>query len=121
MAKTKPHSGACNYEQAKRGNFEVCTRTGCKERFPCAGNDCGHLDCIEERGELPKCHYCGKRVEGRPAGICSPSSTFEPITKSDDNGTWTPWSVRGLNRAVHYSCRSQNASPEERARWGDSL
>jgi hypothetical protein len=95
------HNGACNFEQAKRGDFKVCTRFGCKERFPCAGNDCGHSDCVETRGELPKCHYCLKRVDG---------------AKGD---TWTSWAIHGLTRAAHYTCRSQHASPVERVRWGE--
>ena len=99
----KAHTGACRFEQAKRGNFEVCGRPDCSERFPCPSNDCGHSDCIAARGHLPKCHYCGKTVTGE---------------KGD---RWTPWAVHGKNRAVHYTCRSENASPEERARWGDSL
>jgi hypothetical protein len=99
----RPHKGPCTYEQSKRGAYEACTQPNCKERFPCAGNDCGHMDCIERRGTLPKCHYCGKKVEG----------------KKDDR--WTAWAVHGKTRAVHYTCRNAVASPTELARWGEPI
>jgi hypothetical protein len=93
----------------------------CSWAFPCRGNDCGHLDCIEFRAELPVCHHCQKRVQGSPGGVCSPSATFEPIRAAiGEEASWTVWSVRGITRAVHYTCRSANASPEELARWGEA-
>lgn len=94
------HTGACNYENAKRGDFQVCTRVGCKERFPCAGNSCGHLDCIEAREKPPKCYYCEKLVEG---------------ARGEDWGTFL---VHGHTRAGHYTCRDKHASPADRARTG---
>ena len=95
------HSGSCTFEQARRGDHEVCSVTGCRERFPCAGNDCGHLDCIERRGKLPKCHFCGQQVSG-----CRSTE-------------WSTGAVHGKTRAYHYDCRDQHASPNDRARRGD--
>lgn len=94
----KPAQHRCLWSPAKRGTFLVCSV--CEDRFPCAGNDCGHMDCIETRGELPKCHYCSKRVEG-PKGE-----------------SWTPWLIHGHTRAAHYSCRDANSTPAELARRG---
>jgi hypothetical protein len=73
--------------------------TSCSWRFPCPEATCAHLDCIEFKGELPRCYYCEKRVEG-------------PI-----HGTWTPWNVRNHTRAVHYCCRDACADLEDLGRW----
>ena len=92
----------------------------CSWVFPCRGNDCGHMECIEFRAELPVCHYCQKRVQGSPAGVRSPASTFAPIASfGGPDASWTPWSVRGVTRAVHYCCRDAVASPSEIRRWGE--
>lgn len=96
MAKFIPHR--CMWSPAKRGNFLVCST--CDDRFPCAGNTCGHLDCIETRRKPPQCHYCTQVCEGPP------------------KGSWTPWAVHGHTRAVHYSCRNDHASPADCSRWG---
>jgi hypothetical protein len=93
----------------------------CSWVFPCREDSCGHMDCIDFKGELPRCHYCDKRVQGSPGGICSPSSQVpEMRVDGGPDASWTPWSVRGVTRAVHYTCRSQHATAEERARWGES-
>jgi hypothetical protein len=89
----------------------------CSWTFPCRETTCGHLDCIEFRGELPHCHYCNKRVQGSPASMRSATSQLKELRNWDDNGTWTTWSIHGVTRAVHYSCRDKNASPADLFRW----
>jgi hypothetical protein len=89
------HKGECSFQQSKRGAFEVCSRQGCNERFPCAGNDCGHLDCIEVRGKPPKCHFCSNQVKG---------------LRGEDWGTGL---VHGHTRAFDYSCRDGQAPAAE--------
>jgi hypothetical protein len=85
----KAHTGSCTFEQSKRGTHEVCSKLGCKERFPCAGNDCAHLDCIERRGTLPKCHKCSKIVSG---------------VRGED---WAPILFHNKTRAAHYECKGE--------------
>lgn len=97
------HAGKCDFQPAKRGDFEACTTPGCSERFPCAGNDCGHLDCIERRGKPPRCHFCSEQVAG-PRGEL-----------------WNQMLVHGHTRAGHYACRDAKASPAERVRTGAPL
>src|SRR6185369_9559036 len=101
----------CDHETApgRKEGSERCKK--CSWTFPCREQTCAHMDCLEFRKELPKCYYCGKRVEGNPGGVCSPSSAFTPIAKSDRDASWMPWNVRGHTRAVHYTCREANASP----------
>lgn len=82
----------CEFVPSKRGKFDVCS---CGERWPCAGKDCGHFQCWEERGELPVCHFCRERLSG-------PHNTEE--------ATWGSMSVRGKTRAGHYCCRDANST-----------
>jgi hypothetical protein len=91
----------CNHNivPGRKEGTERCTK--CSWRFPCPEATCAHADCLEAKGVPPKCYYCMKRVEG-------------PM---DDK--WTRWSVRGHTRAVHYTCRSEHATPAERVRWGE--
>lgn len=102
----------------RKPGTERCTK--CSWRFPCAGNDCGHLDCIEFRQQLPLCHYCRKRVEGSPGGFSLLNSFYPPIRQmGGQDASWTIWDVRGVTRSVHYACRNERASPAELARWGE--
>lgn len=90
----------------------------CSWRWPCREDNCGHLDCIEFKHQMPKCYYCGERVQGAPGGVCMPDSLFDPVRfDNGDNASWTPWSVHGHTRAVHYCCRDAQASTEELVRW----
>lgn len=96
----KAHAGPCDYVQSKRGIFEICSKPGCSERFPCAGNTCGHLDCVDVRGKAPNCHLCNK--------VCAGSRGEE----------WTSCVLSGMTRAAHYSCRDTAAGPADRVRTG---
>jgi hypothetical protein len=78
----------CNWQQSKRGSFEVCSV--CQDRFPCQGNDCGHLDCHEARGKAPMCHFCKKIVTG-------------PRKEA-----WGTGNIRNHTRTFHYLCRDEN-------------
>lgn len=90
----------------------------CSWTYPCRGNDCGHSDCIEFRGELPLCHYCRKRVQGSPAGFSvRPCPNVPELEKDDPESAWTRWSVRGVTRAVHYCCRDACSPPHDLMRW----
>jgi hypothetical protein len=90
----------------------------CSWRFPCPDNDCAHSDCMEFRGELPRCHYCRERVQGSPAGFSSrPCPNLSLLEKDDPSGSWTRWSVRGHTRAVHYCCRDASSPPHDLMRW----
>ncbi len=94
----KPPTHRCMWSPAKRGDFEVCS--SCNDRFPCQGNTCGHLDCIEHRKKDPQCHFCNKTVRG---------------TRGEEWGTGV---VHGHTRSFHYACRDEHASPAERAITG---
>lgn len=92
--------------------------TDCNWRFPCPDNDCGHGDCMEFRGELPRCHHCRERVQGSPSGFSfSPCPGLPQLEKSEPEGSWTRWDVHGHTRAVHYCCRDAKAAPHELRRW----
>ncbi len=98
----------CTHEEVVPGRKPGTERCkACSWVFPCRSNDCGHIECIDFRGELPICHFCRKRVKGSPASIRSVTATMPELQNWDDDGTWTPWSVRGVTRAVHYVCRDQ--------------
>lgn len=102
-------------KEGRKPRSERCTN--CSWTFPCREETCGHLDCFEFRGELPRCHYCDKRVKGSPSSICSPSSKLPQLQTTSEAATWTTWNVHGTTRTVHYSCRDENASPAELYRW----
>lgn len=100
----------------RRPGAERCR--SCSWTFPCRDRDCGHGDCIDFRGELPLCHYCGKRVQGSPAGFSSrPSQNVLELENDDPAGSWTRWSVRGVTRAVHYCCRDASSPPHDLQKW----
>lgn len=103
-------------------NPEILHCEHCSYRFPCRDEDCGHLDCMERRGQLSLCHYCRRRVEGPCGGFgVRPCKLLVLEAAGGEDATWTIWSVHGVSRAVHYACRSAHASPAERARWGESI
>lgn len=99
-------SRRCDHDvkPGRKEGTERCTK--CSWVFPCRDNDCAHGDCLDFRAELPRCHFCRKRVQGSPAGFRMPGS---PVPELRDFGgqdaSWTAWSVRGVTRAVHYTCR----------------
>lgn len=100
MSRTCHH----NVVSGRKPGTERCTN--CSWVFPCRDNDCAHGDCMEFRAELPRCHHCRKRVQGSPGGFRLPDSALPELrVYGGDNASWTAWSVRGLTRAVHYSCR----------------
>jgi hypothetical protein len=103
MAKPS-HTGRCDFQPARRGDFEVCSHPDCNERFPCAGNDCGHLDCIDRREKAPKCHFCEASVAPGVRGV-----------------DWGTGNVHGQSRAYHYECRDEHANPADRVRTGASF
>jgi hypothetical protein len=85
----------CIYSPSPRGKYLLCSV--CKERFPCAEETCGHLDCHEERGVKPRCHLCRKLCDGANGMTTTPKAGEpEPI--------WTSRAIRGITRAVHYDC-----------------
>jgi hypothetical protein len=98
MAKTESHT--CRWEQSKRGAFEVCAT--CKDRFPCAEDTCGHLDCIEKRAKPARCHFCRRLVEG---------------PRNDD---WGTGNVRGITRAFHYTCKENKDAEDRSEEAGDA-
>jgi NAD-dependent SIR2 family protein deacetylase len=71
--------------------------SNCKWQFPCRESTCGHSDCIEFKGKLPRCYYCKKQVHG-PA-----------------QEEWVGWNIYGHTRAVHYSCRDAAADLDREA------
>lgn len=90
----------------------------CSYRFPCRDEDCGHLDCMVERGKLGLCHYCRKRVEGPCAAYgWRPCKLTELEHPGGEDASWTCWTIRGKTRTVHYTCRDAHASPAELALW----
>lgn len=82
----------CNFQPTKRGNCLACN---CGERFPCIEKDCGHLDCWEERGTKPICHFCGDKLKGE---------------NNTDGATWGSMLIRGKTRTAHYCCRDANGT-----------
>lgn len=83
--------GKSLYQPSKRGTYEVCS--GCNDRFPCADLGCSHFDCRQERGQKPKCYYCGE--------------TLMVDAKGDG---WTVQHKRGGDVTTHYCCRDASSS-----------
>src|SRR5579859_679059 len=94
MSDIPPHR--CVYNPSPRGKFLVCSV--CQDRFPCAEDTCGHLDCLDEGGRRPRCHFCRELCKG-PNGM-----TTNWPTCGGEEPMWTSRAVRGITRAVHYDC-----------------
>lgn len=93
----------CLWGPAKRGAWMACSI--CDDRFPCAGNDCAHMDCIVERQKMPKCHFCGHVVYG-----AGPSKVLGDVPEGlqelqGEEGDWVPVNGRGNVYAAHTCCR----------------
>lgn len=92
----------CSHDWQKRRNgVEVCT--GCGDHFPCGGDSCEHLDCIERGVELgrrtgfPRDFSFGLTVlaEHHRSGDDCPGCAVEPeghyeylVTPGEDPETW---------------------------------
>jgi hypothetical protein len=87
---------SCHFRPAKRGKHLVCE---CGERFPCANKDCGHVDCWEERGDAPVCHFCNEKLIGE---------------HNTENSNWGCMAIRNKTYAAHYCCRDANETTSRR-------
>jgi hypothetical protein len=98
----------CNHDIAfgKKPGSEICRK--CDWTYPCKNSvECSHFDCVEFRQKMPKCWYCKKTVEGSPEGFSARAIEALSPTKGEP---WTIWPVRGITRAVHYTCRNEHVS-----------
>lgn len=87
----------------RKEGTERCRK--CSWAYPCREENCGHSDCIEFRGELPRCYYCKKRVEGPPTSFANAKSELEVLRVGSKDGTWGTGNVVGVNRSFHHACR----------------
>lgn len=96
---------ACKHErvEGRKPGTERCKK--CSWTFPCADKNCGHSDCIDFRGELPKCYYCGTKVDGNPSNFRVANAQVEELRVADPNGSWGTGNVVGCARSFHHACR----------------
>lgn len=98
----------CMWGPAKRGSWLTCSI--CDDRFPCAGNDCGHMDCVLEKKKMPNCHFCGRVVHG--STLYKPSGSISEGLQGllAESGDWVMVNGRGVTFAAHACCRDAYAS-----------